>query len=271
MGIDENTLKLLLDQNLSTIKSFVELITSKQEREISSLRQENIELQRSLEFTQSEVSSLKTEISELKNSMVANNSQNTQEISERVRTLEDRARVKNIRICGLTENEDENAEQTQNKVKKLLSEKLQINEVNVNAAFRVGQRTPGNEPRTIIAELPSVRDKVTCLKMSSRLKGTNVYVNEDVSRATQEIRKTKLPLLKQRRQEGNIAYFSGTEIIVKRRQTQNSPPPPTSSQSSNNPESYAATANNNLNMDTRSGRITNLRGRGNGRGNGRGK
>ena len=225
MGIDENTLKLLLDQNLSTIKSFVELITSKQEREINSLRQENSELQRSLEFTQSEVSSLKTEISELKNSMVANNSQNTQEISERVRTLEDRARVKNIRICGLTENEDENTEQTQNKVKKLLSEKLQINEVNINAAFRVGQRTPGNEPRTIIAELPSVRDKVACLKMSSRLKGTNVYVNEDVSRATQEIRKTKLPLLKQRRQEGNIAYFSGTEIIVKRRQTQNSPPP----------------------------------------------
>ena len=111
-------------------------------------------------------------------------------------------------------------------MRKFLVENLRTNEVNINAAFRVGKHTPGSEPRTIVAELPTVRDKIACLKMSSRLKDTNLYLNEDVSRATQEIRKNKLPLLKQKRQEGFIAYFSGTEIITKRRQNHSNPATP---------------------------------------------
>ena len=40
---------------------------------------------------------------------------------------------------------------------------------------------------------------------------------EDISKATLDIRKIKLNELKEKQQQGFIAYFSGTELVVKPR------------------------------------------------------
>ena len=53
--------------------------------------------------------------------------------------------------------------------------------------------------------------------MSSRLKGITVFVSDDVSEAIAGICMTRLDALKQKRREGFIAYFSGTEIVRRRR------------------------------------------------------
>ena len=55
------------------------------------------------------------------------------------------------------------------------------------------------------------------MKFAPRLKGSNLYINEDVSKATHEIRKLKMHELKEKRKQGLIAYFSGIQLIVKKR------------------------------------------------------
>ena len=63
----------------------------------------------------------------------------------------------------------------------------------------------------------TVNDKVTCFKSSKLLKGTDIYLNDDVSNATADIRRQKIATLKQKRNEGYIAYFRGADVITRRR------------------------------------------------------
>lgn len=50
-----------------------------------------------------------------------------------------------------------------------------------------------------------------------KLRGTTIYANKVICRASQAIRKEQLPLLKQARCEGNVAYFTHTRLVVKER------------------------------------------------------
>ena len=54
-------------------------------------------------------------------------------------------------------------------------------------------------------------------KSVPKLKGTNIYVNEDVCKATLDIRKSKMGELKERKSQGYITYFSGSKLITKNR------------------------------------------------------
>ena len=74
-----------------------------------------------------------------------------------------------------------------------------------------------NQPRPIIAKLSSFNKKISCLKTSKELKGTNIYLYEDVGKATLDIHKQELGAPKKKRDQGLIAYFSAVEIISKPR------------------------------------------------------
>ena len=236
VALDEDILKCMMNQNFTSVKTFVQLMFTDIKNEMKDLRQENVELKRSLEFSQNDVLELKSEVAQLKNLNKNNYSQSSfDSVVERIRILGDGSRRKNIRITGLAELSHENSEQTQHKVQKLISENLQLKNVNITSAFRVGKQ-PSQNPRPIVAQLSSVNCKVACFKSSNRLKGSNIYISEDVCKATQDIRRQKLHLLKQKRDEGYIAYFSGTEIIAKtKRHNQRNMNASTSAQNSLNP------------------------------------
>ena len=59
--------------------------------------------------------------------------------------------------------------------------------------------------------------------MSSKLKRKYIYLNDDLSAATMEIRRTKLDKLKPKRNEDYIAYFLGAKLITLRRPQQRLP------------------------------------------------
>ena len=207
-----------------------------------------MELKRSLEYSQTEIQDMKTEIQDLKLQLPNNNAhyRKLDDSLERLRNLEDESKSMNVRITGLTDNSSENSEQTQDRVSKLLSEKLQLRNVSIKNAYRIGKReTQNSPPRTIIATLANVNERNLCLRNSNKLKGSTVYISEDVSKATMEIRREKLPLLKQKREEGLIAYFSGVNIITKPRinPNRNQAVPPTSLVSSQSQSSTSASSN----------------------------
>lgn len=54
------------------------------------------------------------------------------------------------------------------------------------------------------------------MKNVSKLRGTRNYISEDLSPASQSIRKAQLPLLKQAISEGKVAYFRHTKLIKDR-------------------------------------------------------
>ena len=58
------------------------------------------------------------------------------------------------------------------------------------------------------------------LKNAKKLKGKNIFVNEDFSHETMELRKELWEKVKKHREECNIAYLHYRTIVVKRRNNQ---------------------------------------------------
>lgn len=56
------------------------------------------------------------------------------------------------------------------------------------------------------------------MRSVNKLRGTRIYINEDLCPASQAIRRAQLPLLKQAKSNGKVAYFRGTKLIIKDRQ-----------------------------------------------------
>ena len=70
-------------------------------------------------------------------------------------------------------------------------------------------------PRTIVLRLANFKDKSIILKIANKLKGSDVYINEDFSRNTIELRKKLWDEVRQLRSEGKFAYLNYCSIITR--------------------------------------------------------
>ena len=242
--MDKEALDFILDRNLKTTKSFVQMLFDGLKKELDQLRDENrllrsshesvgvlqeevvklirdnSELKRSLEYSQAELEDLKSGLNDATSKLASFDLEDSSgsNFQERIRIVEDHIRRKNVRISGLPDAHNENSEQSLVKVRELISNKLNAPNVEILSASRIGSFDASSEqPRQIIAKLSSVEDKISCFKNSSKLKGSKIFVNEDVSAATLNIRKSKMNELLQKRKDGFYAYFSGTKIVAKKR------------------------------------------------------
>ena len=164
------------------------------------------------------IEDLKREIFDLKNPLTELKSVQ-EEASKRVDYLEDQSRRNNLRFVGFKEEKGETWEHVATKVKNLIKNQIGIDkEIPIERAHRVGQ-TAGERPRTIVAKFRDFDDKNNILRNAKNLKGTNLYINEDLCEASRAKRKEQLPKLKQARSEGKIAFFSHTRLIIKDKST----------------------------------------------------
>ena len=94
---------------------------------------------------------------------------------------------------------------------------MNLIEVEVEYAHRVKRTEKSNQlgPRTIIARLKHDNDKTEAMKNSWKLKGTRIFINEDLSDQTIKKRQEKLPELKAARESGKIAYFIKDKLIIR--------------------------------------------------------
>ena len=177
------------------------------------MKDENNELKRSLTFMQNELEEVRKVVREQGGKL--NQVTNMDDLSERLRKQEDYSRRQNVVIEGLAESEGESEEKLQVSVQALLKDKMNITP-DIEIIHRIGKASQ-QRPRPVIMKLKTYKDRQDCLKFSARLKGTNIFVNEDVSKATMDVRRSKMDELMDKRRQGYIAYFSGTTIITKRR------------------------------------------------------
>ncbi|MPC78603.1 hypothetical protein E2C01_073095 [Portunus trituberculatus] len=119
----------------------------------------NMELVRSLEFSQKEMSGdLKTENQALK-----------EELNGTI-------------YASLALTEHQTWEKTQVKIQRLLRDKLSIGAVELERAHRVGpRRSPGvSRPRAVVARFVNFADRQQAIRNSSKVKSTNIFISEDL-------------------------------------------------------------------------------------------
>ena len=143
-------------------------------------------------------------------------------MEERLIELEDRSRRCNLRIDGVEEGKDETWDQCEEKVLEIFTNQLGIEKnVQIERAHRTGKKgskhshEKTSKPRAIVLKLNSYKDKIKILKECKKLKGTNIYINEDFSAATMNYRKELWKEVQELLQEGKIAYLNYRSIIVK--------------------------------------------------------
>ena len=136
------------------------------------------------------------------------------QLCERLRDLEDRSRRDNRRIDGIAELENETWEQTEEILHNLFKEKLELENISVERAHRVGNKGK-NDKRTIVLKSASFKDKLKIISEARKLKGTNISINEDYSKETLEIRKEKWKEVKELRKNGTYAILVYDKVVIK--------------------------------------------------------
>ncbi|XP_071511127.1 uncharacterized protein [Diadema antillarum] len=116
----------------------------------------------------------------------------------------------NLVFIGVPEAENENVESV---LAKLLSEKLQIprEEVEQIEYQRVHRLPAAARPRPIKARFLKYKQREMVLRNAKHLKGTPIYITEDLPRRVRRERQSQLPALKTARAAGKLAYFSRAE------------------------------------------------------------
>ncbi|XP_065678221.1 uncharacterized protein LOC136093188 [Hydra vulgaris] len=128
---------------------------------------------------------------------------------------EDRNRRNNLRIDGIIEtNEEKDWDITKEKIKQLFNVKLGIEkDIKIERGHRVGLAKLERE-RTIVLKLTDFEDKKVILENAIKLKGSNIFINEDYSFTTRKIRKELFEQAKLHRQNGHYAKVVYNKLIV---------------------------------------------------------
>ncbi|KAJ8385857.1 hypothetical protein AAFF_G00179230 [Aldrovandia affinis] len=127
--------------------------------------------------------------------------------------LEGQSRRNNIVIDGIQESGNESWAQSEEKVRKLLSDKLKLTGIEFERVHRTGRST-GERTRPIVAKFFRYKDKVRVMEKAKDLKGTNVYINEDYTDVVRQKRKELIPAMKAARERGDIAFLRHDKLIV---------------------------------------------------------
>lgn len=223
-------IKTVLDSQERAYKSAMDILVKQMTERIDKLEGKISDLTASLEFTQHEVDELKSinkeyerekkdamaKIASLTDQLHVTN-ERFKDLEGRINYQEDYSRRKNLRISGIEERSGgETWEQTAATVGSLLEDKLQMPGLQLERAHRVGTRQD-SRPRTIVARFNRFCDREAAMRNAKKLKGTNIFFNDDLCAASQAIKNSQMPSLKEARAQGKIAYFRHTRLIIKER------------------------------------------------------
>ena len=91
-----------------------------------------------------------------------------------------------------------------------------MDNVEIERAHRLGKKDLDNtKPRTIIFKLSSWKQKQQVLKNRSKLKHTGMFINQDFSDATNEIRKQLTIDMKKNRGNGKYSVIVYDRLIAR--------------------------------------------------------
>lgn len=66
-----------------------------------------------------------------------------------------------------------------------------------------------------MARLSRYCDREAVMRNATKLRGTNIFVDEDLCPASHAAKIAKMPLLKQAKSQGKVAFFRHTRLIIR--------------------------------------------------------
>ena len=147
--------------------------------------------------------------------------QKHQQLEEKISELEDRSRRNNLRFSGFTEKAEgaETWEESENQIREFIEENLEMEskEITIERAHRTGSKINGKK-RAIIVKFLNYKDKDAVLNQyrQKQLWKDNIYVNEDYSERTADLRKQLFEQAKEIRQSGKSAKVVYKKLVVSR-------------------------------------------------------
>lgn len=213
----------LLEQQERNFKTCVQIMIDASNKRVDGLTRELGDLRESVHFTQKDVDDLRAKekvSSKLTNELksgASNLEESLMSLTVKSDYLEGQSRRNNIIIDGIGESPNESWSVSEDKVRRLISEKLQLDHraMEIERAHRMGKPTTnGERPRPIIAKLFKYKDKLAIMENANKLKGSNIFINEDYTEAVRLRRKELLPDMKAARARGDIAYLRHDKLVV---------------------------------------------------------
>ncbi|KAK3893781.1 hypothetical protein Pcinc_002416 [Petrolisthes cinctipes] len=229
--MDLDAVKVLLESQERTFRSALELVVEQWKERIRLVEGKMTDLTKSHEFSQAEILDLKNnekvlqKLNKEKQVAVEELQSRVAELNHQLNYQEDYTRHNNLRISGLKEQPiGETWEQTAVNVSKILEDKLQLPSVNLERAHRVGPAAAAasSHPRAVVVRFRNFSDREAAIRNASKLKGTGIYINEDLCPASLKIKKKQFLLMKKAREDGKIAFFRHTRLIIRERIDQRS-------------------------------------------------
>ena len=213
----EKNLRNLISANFKIIVEEIK----KSEDEIKNLGKEICDLTSSLEFSgnvlkkkikklEERCENMETELQEFYNNQI-----DPEYVYNKLVDIEDRSRRCNLRIDGVTKREGETWEKCEDEIQNVFMEKLGLENIDIERAYRSKGKTSSNKPRTIVCKLLSDKQKKEVLKNLKKLKGNNAFINEDFCFEIMQRRKELWEKVKRLRSEGQITFLNYWSIVVK--------------------------------------------------------
>jgi len=138
------------------------------------------------------------------------------ELKTKLRMLEDRSRRNNLKIDGIKEMDKETWDDCEKRIKEVLKNNLKMDGIEIERAHRLGRKDHNKQrPRTIIFKLSSWKQKQRILKNRNKLRHTGMFINEDFSDATNEIRKQLTIDMKKNREDGKYSVLVYDRLITR--------------------------------------------------------
>ena len=190
--------------------------------EIHGLKHEVNDLRKSLEFTQKNLEEKVDNVEERMEKLdsiiqeIYEYQIDPKYVQDKLTELEDRPRRNNIRIDGIKETKGETWNDCEEKVQDMFAQKLGLDGIEIERAHRVklnNRDSNTNRPRTIVVNLLRFKDKTKIFQNANKLKGKTIFINNDFSKATLELRKGLMVEAKRLRELGKFAYLNYTTIV----------------------------------------------------------
>ncbi|MPC42884.1 hypothetical protein E2C01_036516 [Portunus trituberculatus] len=92
--------------------------------------------------------------------------------------------------------------------------KLNISQATIERAHRVGKVT-AQRCRDIVAKFACFPERDAVFRVRSKLKGMNIFINEDFCPGTVEVRRSQMDAIKEARRNGKQAFFNYRTLVVR--------------------------------------------------------
>ena len=222
LAIHENTLTKFFTSSMESLDNKIERLSN----ENALLKQEVENLKPGADFQNEWFEEAKRDLEEMRAKDPTEEDiklikQKHKQLEEKSSELEDRSRRNNLRFSGFTEKAEgaETWEESENLIREFIERNLEMEskDITIERAHRTGSKINGKK-RAIIVKFLNYKDKDAVLNQYRQKQPwkDNIYVNEDYSERTADLRKQLFEQAKEIRQLGKSAKAVYKKLVVSR-------------------------------------------------------